>query len=227
MTPGSRADIHSAVKRSFKRPAAGAAGRGATAERILQGALDVLRRDGFAALSARAIAAEAGTNLALLNYYFGSKEELLLAIFERLDEELLARQQRMYADPANSLSEKWRRAVAFYRKDLADGYVRILQELTAYGYSNAVIRERVRQRMQRWRGLLEETFAREARSLDLDWDAGLIATAVVSFWYGMEAQHLVGMTERSGRFFELLDEVSVWLKRREREVKRGRRRARA
>lgn len=213
------------MKRSFKRAAAGTAERSATAERVLQGAVRVLKRDGFAALSARSIAAEAGTNLALLNYYFGSKEELLLAIFEQLDEELLERQRRMYADPASTLSEKWRRAVAFYRRDLADGYVRILQELTAYGYSHAVIGERVRRRMAAWRGLLEETFRSDAGSLGGKWDAGLVATAVVSFWYGMEAQHLVGMTERTGRFFELLDEVGHWLERQERK-RGGTRRAR-
>lgn len=217
------------MKRSFKRAAAvaGAAERSATAERILQGAVRVLKRDGFAAMSARSIAAEAGTNLALLNYYFGSKEDLLLAIFERLDEELLERQQRMYADPARTLGQKWRRAVAFYRRDLADGYVRILQELTAHGYSNPVVGERVRRRMAAWRGLLEETFRRDGGAAGLEWDAGLIATAIVSFWYGMETQHLVGMTERSGRFFELLDLVGDRLERRERGRKGRTRRARA
>lgn len=201
--------------------------RSQTAERILEGAIQVLRRDGFAALSARSIAAEAGTNLALLNYHFGSKEDLLLAIFERLDETLLERQRRMYDDPATSLSEKWRRAVAFYRRDLADGYVRILQELTAHGYSNSVIARRVRERMARWRGVLAETIRRHGLDGDLGLDPELIAGAVVSFWYGMEAQHLVGVSERNGHFFELLDAIGDRLEARERMGAGGGRRARA
>lgn len=214
------------MKRSLKRAAAAAVGepRKATADRILQGAIRVLKRDGFAALSARSIAAEAGTNLALLSYYFGSKEKLLLAVFEELDEGRLERQRRMYEDPALSLSEKWRQAVAFYRRDLADGYVRILQELTAYGYSNPIIGARVRRRMAGWRDLLEDVIGRYTGELGLDADPRLVASAVVSFWYGVEEQHLAGVSERDGRFFELLDAVGDLLKARERA--RGRRTAR-
>src|SRR5476651_2210908 len=38
---------------------------------------------GFDGASTRAISGEAGVNMAMLNYYFGSKEGLFLAIFER------------------------------------------------------------------------------------------------------------------------------------------------
>lgn len=206
------------MKRSFKRSPVAASARPETAERILQAAIRVLRRDGFGALSARSIAAEAGTNLALLNYHFGSKEELLLAIFEELDEELVERQRTMYVDPAAPMSEKWRRAIAFYRRDLADGYVRILQELTAYGYSNPVIGGRVRRRMVRWRALLEETFRGPVQELGLareGWDEGLVATAISSFWWGMEEQHLIGITEKGGHFFELLEKIGEAIRRRE------------
>src|SRR3984893_4216198 len=38
---------------------------------------------GFDGASTRMISGEAGVNMAMLNYYFGSKEGLFLAIFER------------------------------------------------------------------------------------------------------------------------------------------------
>src|SRR4051812_27471539 len=38
---------------------------------------------GFDGASTRTISSEAGVNMAMLNYYFGSKEGLFLAIFER------------------------------------------------------------------------------------------------------------------------------------------------
>lgn len=188
---------------------------GSTAQRILAAALRVLARDGFGALSARSVAAEAGTNLALLNYYFGSKEQLLLAMFDRLDAERLARQQRMYAAPDEPLSAKWRRAVTFYRQDLADGYVRMLQELTAHGYSNPVIGERVREHLNGWRALLHEVAAAYLPGLGMGVPPAWVASAVASFWLGMETQHLVGATEEEGQFFEILDAIGDWLEHRE------------
>lgn len=189
-----------------------------TPQRILAAALRVLARDGFGALSARAIAAEAGTNLALLNYYFGSKEQLLLALFDHLDAERLARQRRMYETPDEPLSVKWRRAVAFYRQDLEDGYVRMLQELTAHGYSNPVIAERVRERLNGWRSLLEAVAADYLPALGVQAPPAWVASALASFWLGMETQHLTGATEEEGRFFDILDAIGDWLEEREREA---------
>lgn len=194
---------------------------GSTPQRILAAALRVLARDGFGGLSARAIAAEAGTNLALLNYYFGSKEQLLLALFDHLDAERLARQRRMYQTPDEPLSTKWRQAVAFYRQDLADGYVRMLQELTAHGYSKPMIGERVRERLNGWRSLLEEVAAASLPALGIQAPPSWVASALASFWLGMETQHLSGATEAEGHFFEILDAIGDWLELREQEAQNG------
>jgi AcrR family transcriptional regulator len=189
-----------------------------TPETILRAAVRVLARDGFPALTARNIATEAGTNLALLNYHFGSKERFLLALFDVLDNERIARQRAMYAVPADRLSTKWRLAVEFYRSDLAAGYVRVLQELTAYGYSNARVRRRVRDRMREWRGLVEQVAASELPPLGIDVSPSVVASLVASFWLGMEIQHLLGVTEDEGRFFEILDSIGDWIDARERAV---------
>ena len=55
-----------------------------TRDAILDAAFAILARDGYEALTARNVAQEAGTNLALLNYYFGGKKGLLLALYDRL-----------------------------------------------------------------------------------------------------------------------------------------------
>jgi AcrR family transcriptional regulator len=197
-----------------------------TPETILRAAVRVLARDGFPALTARNIAREAGTNLALMNYHFGSKERFLLALFDVLDEERIARQRAMYAAPADRLSAKWRRAVEFYRSDLAAGYVRVLQELTAYGYSNNRVRRRVRERMREWRALLEEVAGNEMPRLGITLAPAHAASAVASFWLGMESQHLLGATEEEGHFFEILGRVGDWIETRER-ARGGSRHARA
>jgi AcrR family transcriptional regulator len=52
-------------------------------DHILDVAERVFSDLGFDGASTRAISGEAGVNMAMLNYYFGSKEGLFLAIFER------------------------------------------------------------------------------------------------------------------------------------------------
>jgi AcrR family transcriptional regulator len=56
---------------------------GDTKDRILDAAERLFAEHGFAATSLRTITAEAGVNLAAVNYHFGSKGALMLAIFER------------------------------------------------------------------------------------------------------------------------------------------------
>ena len=56
---------------------------GETRERILDVAERLFAAAGFASTSLRDITAEAGVNLAAVNYHFGSKESLLVAILER------------------------------------------------------------------------------------------------------------------------------------------------
>ncbi len=75
--------------------------------------------------------------------------------------------------------------------------MRMLQELTAHGYSNPVIGERVRQRLNGWRSLLEEIAATHLPRLGIS-VPGVVASAVFSLWLGMETQHLAGATEEEG-----------------------------
>jgi AcrR family transcriptional regulator len=54
-----------------------------TKERILDAAEALFIEQGFAAASLRTITARAGVNLAAVNYHFGSKDELIKAVFTR------------------------------------------------------------------------------------------------------------------------------------------------
>ena len=54
-----------------------------TKEIILDTAERLFARSGFSSVSLREITAEAGVNLAAVNYHFGSKDALLLAVFRR------------------------------------------------------------------------------------------------------------------------------------------------
>ena len=187
-----------------------------TRQQLLDAARAVLQRDGVAALSTRSVGAEAGVNLSLIHYYFGSRDGLLLAILEQMDADLLARQRAMYGQGETTLAEKWRQAVDFYRQDLESGYIRALMELASHGYTNAEMAERVRELMAGWRNLLAEVAAEALPRLGITAvDPSEIASMIVSFWYGMDVQHLLGVTEEEGRLWQTLDTLGRLIERLE------------
>ena len=70
-----------------------AAERGHTATAILDAARERLLADGYANLSTRKVAVEAGVPLSQLHYHFGSKSGLILALLEAENQRRLDRQQ--------------------------------------------------------------------------------------------------------------------------------------
>src|SRR6266496_4316084 len=82
-------------------------------ERLLRSARAVLNREGASGRSTRSVATEAGVHLSLIHYYFESREGLLLAVLERINQELLDRQRAMYGSADLSLAEKWQQAIDF------------------------------------------------------------------------------------------------------------------
>jgi AcrR family transcriptional regulator len=76
-----------------------------TRARILNAALDLFRRQGFDQATMREIAAEAGVSLGSAYYYFDSKEELVMAFYERASDEMLPRIEAALAE-VNGLPER-------------------------------------------------------------------------------------------------------------------------
>lgn len=73
---------------------------------MLDGAQDVLREEGHAALTSRRVAERVGVKQRLIYYYFRTMDELVVALFERLSERELARLRRA-ADSELPLREIW------------------------------------------------------------------------------------------------------------------------
>ena len=128
----------------------------AAREALLEAAKAVLRERGYAALSTREVAAAAGVPLSQIHYHFGSKQGLVLALFEYLDAQLLDRQQALFSDPSLSLADQWDRACAYLDDDLASGYVRVMQELAAAGWADPTVGAVVRKSLEDWIGLVIE-----------------------------------------------------------------------
>lgn len=197
------------------RTSTGAGARGPTSDVILEAAFRILARDGYQGLTARNVAVEAGTNLALVNYYFGGKKGLLLALYDELERQRFARQQAMYEHPDEPLSVKWRRALAYYRSDLQDGFVRVHHELQAQGFADPALAERGRRRVSAWGELLTEVAERYLPELGVDVPAREVVAAFCAFWYGMEQLHLIGMEEPAMPYEAVLQRIGAWLEQRE------------
>lgn len=192
-----------------------------TADLIVDAAIRILGRDGYQKLTARSVASEANTNLALINYYFGGKQGLLLAVYDALERQRYERQSDMYAATDEPLSAKWWRAVEFYRRDLEDGFVRIHHELLIQGIANADLAERTRQRISAWNELLVEVAEQYVPSLGIQLPPELLTIAFSAFWYGMEEQHLIGVPEDEAPFFEILERIGRWIETAERPSDAG------
>lgn len=189
--------------------------RAETSAVILEAAVRILASGGFQKLTARGVAEEAGTNLALLNYYFGDKKGLLLAIYDQLEHKRFVRQAALYTDTDEPLSAKWRQAVAYYRRDLDDGFVRVHHELLAQGFADEKLAERARQRIVNWSAMLTKVAERYLPAMGVEFPASQLVPAFAAFWYGMEQQHLIGVPESASPYFEMLDAVGDWLEERE------------
>lgn len=127
---------------------------------ILEAARRRLLADGYAGLSTRKVAEEAAVPLSQLHYHFGSKQGLILKLLEEENRRRLDRQRNMYAEDA-PLWKRYERACDYLEDDLDSGYVRVLQEMIAAGWSNADIQAAVRELLGGWFALLAEV-ARDA-----------------------------------------------------------------
>ncbi len=132
----------------------------ATRTDLLEAANQVLHAQGYAGLTTRGVAGVAGVPMSQIQYHFGSKEGMVLALFEYMNARLLERQNAMFADPNLTLSEQWDLACDYLDDDLATGYVRVLQELLAAGWADPEIGRVVRDGIMGWVKLLTDLAGR-------------------------------------------------------------------
>jgi AcrR family transcriptional regulator len=172
-----------------------------------------LLADGYAGLSTRKVAEEAGVPLSQLHYHFGSKGGLILALFEEENRRRLERQTLMYGEDA-PLWKRYERACDFLEDDLDSGYVRVLQEMIAVGWSNPEIRDAVRELLGGWYVLLMDV-AREAerRYGRLGpFTAEEVATLVGNAFIGSEALLLLGFDRQVAPIRSALRRVGVLIR---------------
>ena len=187
-----------------------------TRERILNAAFRRLVSEGYAALSVREIAKDAGVNHALINYHFRTKDQLVIDVLDAVNQRLLSRQTSMYGS-GDSFAQKWASARRFYEEDLGSGFVRLQAELWAASLSNESLREMFLPRLLAWKKLVlgavrEALAAFEAtgKKLPPPLTPEVIACWISEFWLGMEFTDLLGVKEEQIRHRAALDAIQ-WL----------------
>ena len=163
---------------------------------ILAATRRCLLQDGYGSVSTRRVAELADVPLSQIHYHFGSRLQLILAMFQVENDRLLERQRRMYAGP-EPLWQQWERACAYLDEDLESGYVRILHELIAAGWSDPILAAAVREQLGAWFRLLTEVARRHAGGLDHlgPFQPEEIAALMGLPFIGAEAALLLGMDE--------------------------------
>ncbi len=168
-----------------------------TARSILQAAKESLLDTGLSGLSTRSIADAAGVPLSQIHYHFGSKQRLVLAVLEAENERLLERQQQMFESDL-PLWKQWEQACDFLDDDLESGYVRVLHEMIAAGWSDPEIAAVVWKQLRGWQELLAGVARRAASKLGglgpfTPEEIGVLASAP---FIGAEAYLLMGVQEK-------------------------------
>lgn len=167
-----------------------------TARSILHAAKESLLDTGLNGLSTRSIAEAAGVPLSQIHYHFGSKQRLVLAVLEAENERLLERQQQMFESDL-PLWKQWEQACDFLDDDLDSGYVRVLHEMIAAGWSDPEIAAVVWRQLSGWQDLLAGVARRAAAKLGglgpfTPEEIGALAGAP---FLGAEAYLLLGVSE--------------------------------
>jgi AcrR family transcriptional regulator len=180
---------------------------------ILDAARRRLLADGYAGLSTRKVAEQAHVPLSQLHYHFGSKQGLILALLGQENQRRLDRQRDMYAADL-PLWQRYERACDYLEDDLDSGYVRVLQEMIAAGWSNPGVCEAVRELLSGWFQLLADVVREAERRYGSlgPFTAEELAALAGSAFIGSEALLLLGFDRQLLPIRSALRRVGVVLR---------------
>jgi AcrR family transcriptional regulator len=163
---------------------------------LLTAAQTCLCEEGYARLSTRRVAELAGVPLSQIHYYFSSKRGLILALLEDQNARLLKRQAATFEAPL-PLSQRWELACDYLDEDISSGYVRVLQEMIAAGWSDPEIATAVRKTLKGWYDLLTGLADEAGRRFGGlgPFTAAEVACLTGHVFMGSEALVLLGMDD--------------------------------
>jgi AcrR family transcriptional regulator len=122
-------------------------GADATAERLLQGAHQLLYEDASATLALSEVCARADANVAMVKYCFGNKDGLLLALITRITDSFRGDFERLAAEQLG-----WREKLERHVGGIARNYLR-------YPYINRLLADQLQRSDEPATRVLSESFA--------------------------------------------------------------------
>lgn len=132
---------------------------------IVAAALRVLAREGLADSTTRRIAAEAGVNVATLNYHFGGKDELLASVLEETTRMFATTVRRAIRTDLGLRAALEHGLAALWRVVEATPDLQLLQyELTAYALRHKGSEWLARQQYESYRGITEALLTEACRA---------------------------------------------------------------
>jgi AcrR family transcriptional regulator len=148
--------------------------------------LATLKEGGLSNASTRAIARAGGFNSALIFYYFGSLDGVLLAALEAASATTMERWTAAL-EAADSLDALLAAALRLYREDVASGHTTVVAELIGASHARPGLRPAIVAATEPWIDLAEATVRRVLAGSPL---AGLVeprtlAYALIAFSLGV------------------------------------------
>jgi AcrR family transcriptional regulator len=156
-----------------------------TKQQILEAAYETLKDKGFAATTSRAVAERGAFNQALVFYYFGSMDALLLAALDWTNEQRLAAYRDALAD-ATTVDELFSAVARLFEEDRRSGHVTVVSQMIAGSVARPELAAETLKRMEPWLELCEQTLERVLASSALAKAVPTreLAYAIVTFYLG-------------------------------------------
>jgi AcrR family transcriptional regulator len=130
-----------------------------TKNRIVEAAINTLKREGYAGTSARAIAAAGGFSQAAIFYHFGTIHDLLLTALDAVSADRM-RRYREAMQTVGDVSDLLTVAKRVFAEDIAAGDTHVLVEMTVAASTDAELGPRIIDRIEPWITLTEEAIRR-------------------------------------------------------------------
>jgi AcrR family transcriptional regulator len=189
-----------------------------TRDRVLRAAVKTLAEQGFAATTARAIAATGGFAPGVIYYHFEDLEDLLVATMRYTSEQRIARYTERTAT-VGGFAELVETLRELYAEDADAGHIAAVQEMVAGAKGSPKLAAQTLVEVKRWEELAAAVLRRYVAGTPIEALLPLreLATAAVAYYMGIETLgHLDGDRHRpeavfavAGRLAPMIDALSA------------------
>lgn len=178
-------------------------------ERILEAAERILRDEGYAAITTRRLAREAGLNQALVHYHYGSIDHVMMRVLERVGERSDKVIDSSFAEPGSALEKLRNHLGTVFDMNLKSGLTKVWFELIAMGANDPemlpVIHVRFDQVLDQYVRHVQPIF--DGSSLPDDAQIEGIAALIQAMSYGILIQKIAGYDRGHEAMLQVLDQL--------------------